>query len=31
MIPPVGPLDLSPMVALIVLFIVQRTVVGLIG
>ena len=31
MIPPVGPLDLSPMVALIVLFIVQRTVIGLIG
>ena len=30
MIPPVGPLDLSPMVALIVLFIVQRIVVGLI-
>ena len=29
-IPPVGPLDLSPMVALIVLFIVQRLVVGLI-
>ena len=31
MIPPVGPLDLSPMVALIVLFIVQRLVVNLIG
>lgn len=30
LIPPVGPLDLSPMVALIVLFIVQRIVVGLI-
>lgn len=31
MIPPVGPLDLSPMVALIVLVIVQRVVVGLIA
>ena len=31
MIPPVGPLDLSPMVALIVLLIAQRLVVNLIG
>ena len=31
MIPPVGPLDLSPMVALIVLFILQRIVINLIG
>jgi YggT family protein len=31
LVPPVGPLDLSPMVALIVLFIVQRVVVGLIA
>ena len=31
MIPPVGPLDLSPMVALVVLFIVQRIVAGLLG
>lgn len=30
LIPPVGPLDLSPMVALIVLVIAQRIVVGLI-
>jgi YggT family protein len=30
LIPPVGPLDLSPMVALIVLIIAQRIVVGLI-
>jgi YggT family protein len=31
LIPPVGALDLSPMVALIVLIIVQRVVVNLIG
>lgn len=30
MIPPVGPLDLSPVVALIVLIIIQRLVVNLL-
>ena len=30
-LPPLGPLDLSPMVAVIVLFIAGRLVVGLLG
>ena len=30
-LPQVGPLDLSPMVAIIVLILVQRVLVGLIG
>jgi YggT family protein len=30
-LPPLGPLDLSPMVAVIVLFVVGQLVIGLIG
>lgn len=30
-IPPVGPLDLSPVVALVVLIIIQRLVIGLLA
>jgi YggT family protein len=30
-IPPLGPLDLSPMVAVIALFVVGQLVIGLIG
>jgi uncharacterized protein YggT (Ycf19 family) len=30
-LPQIGPLDLSPMVAIIVLILVQRVLVGLIG
>jgi YggT family protein len=30
-LPPLGPIDLSPMVAIVVLFLVQRVLVSLIG
>jgi YggT family protein len=30
-LPPLGPLDLSPIVAIFVLFLVERLVVGLLG
>jgi YggT family protein len=30
-LPPLGPLDLSPMVAVIVLFVVGQIVIGLLG
>ena len=30
-LPPLGPIDLSPMVAIVVLYLVQRALVSLIG
>lgn len=30
-LPPLGPLDLSPIVAIFVLFLVERLIVGLLG
>jgi YggT family protein len=30
-VPPIGPLDLSPMIAVIVLIVIQRVVVGLLA